>query len=68
MKAQLSIFIYPNPTKSYEENPINDDDRFSVISDDSSISTVSLGSTVKTIKTFKGKGANGKGGLELNIK
>ena len=56
----------------YEEDPINDDDRFSIASssDDSSISTISLGSTVKTLKinkNVKGKG-KGNGGFELNIK
>jgi hypothetical protein len=54
-----------NPTRQvyYDENPINDDDRFSIASsDDSSVSTVSLGSTVKTIKKNK------VGGVELNIR
>ena len=52
----------------YDENPINDEDRFSVISDSASdVSTVSLGSTVKTL-TLKKKPVRGKsGGLELNI-
>lgn len=54
----------------YDENPINDDDRYSIASssDDSSISTVSLGSTVRTLKVPQKKGRNVKGGLELNIK
>jgi len=52
------------PPMYYEDNPINDDDRFSVASssDGSSISTVSLGSTVKTIKKQTNKG------VELNIR
>ena len=45
----------------YDENPIDEDDRFSVASSDSSLSSISVGS--KTIMT-KGK----KGGIELNIK
>ncbi len=56
-----------NKQSYYEENPINDDDRFSVLSSDDSMSTVSLGSTVKTINTVK-KSKKGGGGLELNIK
>jgi hypothetical protein len=54
----------------YDENPINDDDRFSIASsDDSSVSTVSLGSTVKTLNVGMGKKKNARnGGLELNIK
>jgi hypothetical protein len=56
-----------NQQSYYEENPINDDDRFSVLSSDDSMSTVSLGSTVKTINTVK-KSKKGGGGLELNIK
>ena len=58
-----------NAPNYYDENPINDEDRFSVLSDSSSdISTVSLGSTVKTL-TLKKKPVRGKnGGLELNIK
>ena len=55
----------------YDENPINDDDRFSIASssDGSSISTVSLGSTVKTLNIGSGGKKKGKaGGLELNIK
>jgi hypothetical protein len=54
----------------YDENPINDDDRFSIASsDDSSVSTVSLGSTVKTLNIKGGnKKGKGGGGLELNIK
>jgi hypothetical protein len=66
MKSQVNGPGYKQNYKQnyYEENPINDDDRFSIASsDESSISTVSLGSTVKTIKTKKGGG-----GLELNIK
>ena len=53
----------------YDENPINDDDRFSVASSDSSsdISSVSLGSTVKTLNIKKG-GKNKNAGFELNIK
>ena len=55
----------------YDENPINDDDRFSIASssDGSSISSVSLGSTVKTLNIGGGGKKKGKsGGLELNIK
>ena len=55
----------------YDENPINDDDRFSIASssDGSSVSTVSLGSTVKTLNIKGGnKKGKGGGGLELNIK
>jgi hypothetical protein len=62
---------YVDQRSYYEENPINDDDRFSIASsDDSSISTVSLGSTVKTLNIGSKKGGKkGKnGGLELNIK
>jgi hypothetical protein len=53
----------------YEENPINDDDRYSIASSESAsdISTVSLGSTVKTIKAT-GKKGKGGGGFELNIR
>ena len=58
---------YPKPPGpvlyNYDENPIMDDDRVSIVSTDSSLSSVSLGSTVKTLKINK-KG----GGLELNIK
>jgi hypothetical protein len=50
----------------YEENPINDDDRFSIASSESDVSSVSLGSTVKTVNV---KGKKGKSpGLELNIR
>ena len=53
----------------FEENPINDDDRFSIASSDSSVSTVSLGSTVKTLNIGSSKKRQAKGGgLELNIK
>jgi len=54
----------------YEENPINDDDRFSIASSDTSLSSVSLGSTVKqvNIKRGGGKKGGGGGGFELNIK
>jgi hypothetical protein len=55
----------------YEENPINDDDRFSIASSDSSdVSSVSLGSTVKRVNIKKGGGKKGNsgGGFELNIK
>jgi len=66
----------PNPNfqragiqQFYEENPINDDDRFSIASsDDSSISSVSLGSTVKTLNINSKKKGKGGIGLELNIK
>jgi hypothetical protein len=60
----------PQQKVYYDENPINDDDRYSIASssDDSSISTVSLGSTVRTLKVPAKKGRNAKGGLELNIK
>jgi len=54
MKAQQQAY--------HDPNPIDEDDRFSVASSDSSLSSVSVGS--KTILTrAKGK----KGGLELNI-
>ena len=46
--------------KYYDENPIDDDDRFSIASSDSSLSSVS----VKNVK-IKRKGKNN--GLELNI-
>lgn len=50
----------------YDENPINDDDRFSIASsDDSSLSSVSLGSTVKTFNVSSKKKKNV--GVELNI-
>jgi hypothetical protein len=53
----------------YDENPINDEDRFSIASsDDSSISTVSLGSTVKTLNVGNKKQKGKTGGVELNIK
>jgi hypothetical protein len=54
----------PPPPVYYEDNPINDEDRFSVASssDVSSISTISLGSRVKTIKKQTNKG------VELNIR
>jgi len=54
----------------YEDNPINDDDRFSVASSDSSdVSSVSLGSTIKRVNIKKGGGKKGSGGgFELNIK
>ena len=47
----------------YEENPVKEDDIYSVASSDSSLSSVSLGSTIKTINKKKGK----NGGVELNI-
>ena len=52
--------------KFYEENPIKEDDRFSVASSDSSLSSVSVGSTIKTgnVKKITKKGKNG---IELNI-
>ena len=58
--------------KFYEENPIQEDDLYSVASSDSSLSSVSIGSTIKTVNmkknTKKGKnGKNGKNGIELNI-
>jgi hypothetical protein len=59
----------PPPPVYYDENPINDDDRYSVLSDDSSISTVSLGSTVKTLNIgSKKNNKKGSSGFELNIK
>ena len=72
---------YPNPPSNhampppqpryYEDNPINDDDRFSLASDDSSVSSVSVESTRKTLTINASKGFSkkkGTGGLELNIK
>jgi hypothetical protein len=61
----------PQPSRQmrdeyYDDNPINDSDRFSVLSDDSSVSTVSVGSTIKTLNIKGKKGKNS--GLELNIK
>jgi len=57
----------PQMNRYYDENPINDEDRFSIISDSASdISSVSLGSTVKTLNIPNKKGK--KVGLELNIK
>ena len=59
--------VFRNQRQFYDENPINDSDRFSIASSDDSdsASDVSLGSTIKTIKTTK---KSGKGGFELNIK
>jgi hypothetical protein len=58
----------PKQNSYYEENPINDDDRFSIASssDDSTISSVSIGSTVKTLNLKKGSGKKNSG-YELNI-
>jgi hypothetical protein len=53
------------PTPFYDNSPIDDDDRFSVASSDSSLSSVSTRNvTVK--KNASKRGKNG-GGLELNI-
>lgn len=52
----------------YDDNPIRDDDRFSIASsDDSDISSVSMGSTVKTLN-IGGKKKVTKKGVELNIR
>jgi len=55
--------------KFYEENPIKEDDRFSVASSDSSLSSVSVGSTIKNVKTsiVKKIAKKSKNGIELNI-
>jgi hypothetical protein len=47
----------------FEEDPIEEDDRFSVASSDSSLSSISIGSSKKISTKKKGK----NGGLELNI-
>ena len=54
------------PPVYYNESVMDDDDRYSIASSDSSLSSVSIGSTVKTVSVKKGKGKNV--GLELNIK
>uniref|UniRef100_A0A6C0B0Y6 Uncharacterized protein n=1 Tax=viral metagenome TaxID=1070528 RepID=A0A6C0B0Y6_9ZZZZ len=66
---QSGAYNSPQSGAYYEENPINDDDRFSIASSESAsdVSTVSLGSTVKTIKAT-GKKGKGGGGFELNIR
>ena len=52
----------------YDDNPIRDDDRFSIASsDDSDISSVSMGSTVKTLNIGSKKKVTKKG-VELNIR
>jgi hypothetical protein len=59
---------YVDQRNYYEDNPINDEDRFSIASsDDSSISTVSLGSTVKTLNVGTKKVTKKSNGVELNI-
>jgi len=59
---------YVDQRNYYEDNPINDEDRFSIASsDDSSISTVSLGSTVKTLNVGTKKMTKKSNGVELNI-
>jgi hypothetical protein len=61
----------------FDDDPINDDDRYSIGSSDSSLSEVSLGSTVKRVAVKPvaakrggkgGKGGGKGGGFELNIK
>ena len=52
----------------YDSNPIEEDDRFSVASSDSSLSSVStVVKSVKNVSITKKKGKGGKGGIELNI-
>ena len=63
---QSSTFSSSDLRKFYEENPIKEDDRFSVASSDSSLSSVSVGSTVKTVNVKKTT-KKGKNGIELNI-
>ena len=62
----VNNFPQPPPPVEYRQefygNPIEEDDRFSVASSDSSLSSVS----VKKINIKKGKGKN-QGGFELNI-
>lgn len=53
------------PQPYYDNSPIQDDDRFSIASSDSSLSIVSTKNV--TVKRAVKKGKNG-GGLELNIK
>ena len=50
----------PGPVNMFDENPIEDDDRVSVVSTDSSVSSVSV--SVKKVQLKKNKG------FELNIK
>jgi hypothetical protein len=52
---------YSNFNQRFEENPIEDDDRVSVVSTDSSVSSISV-SSVKKVQLKKNKG------FELNIK
>jgi len=61
----VNNYPQPPPPPDYQEfygRPIEEDDRFSVASSDSSLSSVS----VKKINIKKGKGKN-QGGFELNI-
>ena len=61
----VNNYPQPPPPPEYQEfygRPIEEDDRFSVASSDSSLSSVS----VKKINIKKGKGKN-QGGFELNI-
>ena len=60
--------VFNNDYKTYEENPIMDDDRVSVVSTDTSVSSISLGSTVKTLNIKKSTNKKGGGGFELNIR
>jgi hypothetical protein len=61
-----------HPSSTFQQKPvyyqesIDDDDRYSIASSDSSLSSVSIESTIKNVNVVK-KG-KGKGGLELNIK
>ena len=59
--------IYTDQRRLYEENLMDDDDRVSVGSSDSSVSSISIGST-KVFTQKKGKMNKNNKGLELNIK
>jgi hypothetical protein len=59
----------PPPPMYYEQNPIEEDDRFSVASSDSSLSSISVQSHVKSFKINQNRNRKNtkSGGLELNI-
>jgi len=65
---------YPKPPMPqqnfyYDPNPIDDEDRFSSASSDTSMSSISVRNNVRTLNigTKKVKNKNGKNGFELNI-
>jgi hypothetical protein len=65
---------YPKPPMPqqnfyYDPNPIDDDDRFSSASSDTSMSSISVRNNVRTLNigSKKVKNKNGKNGFELNI-